>query len=84
MLETNFNFKYLERLYYILLGFLEGCFYNLHLVRELQPRRKPFGGNTQASQAGQNQLGTWIQIGPLHPPWYLNFDTQHEVAICSI
>ena len=84
MLETNSTLEYLERLYYILLAFLEGCFCNLHSVRELQPRRKSYGVNTQVSRADRNQLGTWIQIGPLHIPWYLNFNTRHKVAICTI
>ena len=84
MLETNSTLEYLERLYYILLAFLEGCICNLDSVRELQPRRKSCGVNTQASRAGRNQLGTWIQIGPLHPPWYLNFHAQRKVAICTI
>ena len=84
MLETNSTLEYLERLYYILLAFLEDCFCNLHSVRELQPRRKSYGVNTQVSRADRNQLGTWIQIGPLHIPWYLNFNTRHKVAICII
>ena len=84
MLETNSTLEYLERLYYIPLAFLEGYFYSLHSVRELQPRWKSCGVNTQASRVGQNQLGTWIQIGLLHPPWYLNFHTRHEVATCTI
>ena len=24
------------------------------------------------------------EVGPLHPPWYLNFHTRHEVVICTI
>ena len=84
MLETNITLEYLERLYYILLAFLEGCFCNLHSVRELQPRQKSYGVSTQVSRADRNQLGTWIQIGPLHIPWYLNFNTRHKVAICTI
>ena len=84
MLETNITLEYLERLYYILLAFLEGCFCNLHSVRELQPRQKSYGVSTQVSRADRNQLGTWIQIGPLHTPWYINFHTRHEVAICTI
>ena len=84
MLETNSTLEYLERLYYILLACLEGCFCNLHSVRELQPHRKSYGVNTQVSRADRNQLGTWIQIGPLHIPWYLNFNARHKVAICTI
>ena len=53
-------------------------------MRELQARRKSYGVNTQVSRADRNQLGTRIQIGPLHTPWYLNFHTRHEVAICTV
>ena len=81
MLKRNSTLAYLERLHYIAPAFLEGCFCNLHSVRELHPRRKSYGVNTQA---GRNQLGTWIQIGPLHPPWYLNFHTRPGVPICTI
>ena len=84
MLETNSTLEYLERLYYILLAFLEGCFCNLHSVRELQPRGESYGVSTLVSRAGRNQLGTWIQTGPLYTPWYLNFRTRHEVPICTI
>ena len=53
-------------------------------MREWQHRRKSYGFNTLASRACRNQLETCIQISSLHPPWYLNFHTQHEAAICNI